>query len=263
MFVGNLPFDFGNILVDTFGGESGSDMVQLHWMLKQFVSPVLGIERFFETGDFRNVTWGFQDALGSFPLVNTLGWSDAVHTARGDGRDGRQEAAAQRRHRRVQRLLLAAPVVGVYERMLFENSFVNALYIGHDQWDRNPYVLPLRDPDGNIQRDITGVARAQNLSTEQYIAQNKDQLTGDRRRRLEGPAVVDPGTGDIQDRLRQPRHLRRRAARADREPRHHGAGHEPVHRRAPVTATTGATTCPPRRRRSPSRRSTRRGRGDT
>jgi hypothetical protein len=64
---------------------------------------------------------------------------------------------------------LLANAVGVYERMLFENSFVNMLYTSFDRYDRNPYALPQRDSDGTIQRDIENQPYSQNLGLQSFI----------------------------------------------------------------------------------------------
>src|SRR5690606_27096291 len=56
-------------------------MVQLHWTLKQFISPMMGIENFINTGNFAHVLWGFEDALGSMPLVNETRIDEAFRVA--------------------------------------------------------------------------------------------------------------------------------------------------------------------------------------
>ena len=132
-----------------------------------------GMERFFETGDWHHVMWGFQDAVGSFPLINAQMWNDAVETS--SGLVGMADKAASKGTNDgiIESMGLLTQAVGVYERMLFETSFVNGIYIGRDKYDRDPYVLPLRDSDGVIQRDIEGEARAQNISVHEYIAENR------------------------------------------------------------------------------------------
>src|SRR5690606_18660503 len=40
------------------------------WIMRMFISPAMGVARFIETGDFRQVYWGFEDALGNMPLLN-------------------------------------------------------------------------------------------------------------------------------------------------------------------------------------------------
>jgi hypothetical protein len=153
-------------------GTEASGMLNMyapHWMLKQFVSPMMGMERFFQTGDFRQVMWGFEDALGSFPLINQLSWSDAVATAEALSQNASQEAQKGGDTELITSMGFLASGVAVYERMLFENAFVNALYVGMDRYDRDPYALPLRDSDGELQLDIEGQARKQDIALEQYL----------------------------------------------------------------------------------------------
>jgi hypothetical protein len=157
-------------------------MAQLHWMLKQFISPIIGMEKFYETGDFRQVTWGFEDAIGSFPLINTLMWDDAVSSASELAGMAADEQELGGPSNLVASAGFLTNAVGVYERMLFENSFVNMLYVGHDRYDRDPYAMPLRDSDGTIQRDIEGNARRQNLSLEKFV----DPETGEIRTGYQG-----------------------------------------------------------------------------
>lgn len=167
IFLDNIPF-LGTYFKVT-PGEDGQSMAQLHWTLKQFVSPIMGMEKFFETGDFNHVTWGFQDALGSMPLINTLMWDDAVSTAHEMAEMAADEQAVGGPHNMVRSAGLLANAVGTYERMLFENSFVNMIYTGMDRYDRNPYALPLRDSDGTLQRDIEGNVRPNDMAMESYI----------------------------------------------------------------------------------------------
>ena len=60
IFLDNLPFGLSSLFagfgVTTGDSESGyRKMGNLHWMLKQFVSPIMGMERFFQTGDWRQI----------------------------------------------------------------------------------------------------------------------------------------------------------------------------------------------------------------
>ena len=154
-----------------YGSEATGKVTiaQPHWMLKQFISPIMGMEKFFQTGDMRHVTWGFQDALGSFPLINTLMWNDAVETAGQIEKMADAEAKKGGKTDLIAAGGLLTKVVATYERMLFENAFANALYVGFDRYDRDPYVLPLRDSSLELQGDIEGNVRGQNLGLESYI----------------------------------------------------------------------------------------------
>lgn len=181
-----LENDFRNkdmIFLDWMPGlGSGSGMVQLNWTLKQFISPVLGMEKFFETGDFRYVTWGFEDAIGAFPLINTLGWSDAVSTAHELANQAAIEAGKPGNQSMPAATALLVNAVSTYERMLFENAFVNQMYVSLDRWDRDPYTLPLRDSDGTLQLDIEGNPRENNLAMQPYI----DPETGEVKQGYQG-----------------------------------------------------------------------------
>jgi hypothetical protein len=125
----------------------------LHWTLKQFVAPAMGIARFIDTGNFAHVAWGFEDAVGSMPLVNTMLYDDAARTA-----NELYAASLDAEHRGSPEDLVNSTnflmnAVMKLERMLLENSFVNSVYVAADKWDRDPYVLVDVDADGNIQRD--------------------------------------------------------------------------------------------------------------
>jgi hypothetical protein len=197
LFLDWLPMGIESYLKDDDVGDTGG-MYQMSWMLKQFISPMMGMEKFFETGDWHHVMWGFQDAVGAFPIINTLMWDDAVQTTAELTRMADSEAKGGGPVDIVSGAGLLTTAVGVYERMLFENAFVNALYVGKDRYDRDPYTLPLRDSDGTLQRDIEGNARAQNLSVEQYLVQNRDQLTREiTGGKWEGALYIDPENGEI------------------------------------------------------------------
>lgn len=167
IYLDALPFGFGNLF--EADGDTERAIGQPHWMVKQFLSPVIGMEKFFETGDTRHITWGFQDALGAFPLVNTMMWQDVVETGDMLAADADQLAKSGNPEDLVESAGALTRMVGTYERMLFENSFVNQLYIGYDRYDRDPYVLPLRDSDKDLQGDIEGNTRPQNIALTTFI----------------------------------------------------------------------------------------------
>lgn len=142
-----------------FKNDSGRAIASPHWIIKPLISPLLGMERFFETGDIRQLKWGFEDAITSFPLFNMLTFNKAVtmseelsHAAQdsaASGNGGASDSAGFLTH-----------LVSYYEYALFESSFLNALYAGFDEYDRDPYVMPLRDSSGELQRDAEGNVRA-------------------------------------------------------------------------------------------------------
>jgi hypothetical protein len=178
IFLDSLPFGLGSYFQvgDPSAPGGVRSMAGLNWTLKQFVSPILGMERFYETGDFKQVTWGFQDAVGSFPLINTMMWSDAVETAHEFASMADDEAALGGPHNMVKAAALLTNGVGVYERMLFENSFVNQLYTSWDAYDRDPYKLPQTDSDGTIQKDIVGEPYGQDTALTPHVDPETGQL---------------------------------------------------------------------------------------
>lgn len=142
----------------TTGDEEGGQrsMASMHWMVKQFASPVMGFERFFDTGDIRQIIWGFQDALNSFPLLNLRQWQDTVALTRELATAAETEASLGTADGLPQAFKYTTNLVMMYERMLFENSFLNQLYIGSDDYDRDPYLLPELSREGVIQTDRNG-----------------------------------------------------------------------------------------------------------
>lgn len=148
-------------------------VAQVHWMFRQVFSPMIGFEKFFNTGNFNHVIWGFEDALGAFPLVNETMAYAAIDTARQlADKAADQDGSVQGVANSANFLSLA---VGTLEKMLLENSFVNAIYQGKDEYDRDPYKLPLIDSAGNIQKDYKGEPRANDEGLTTY----RDPVTGE------------------------------------------------------------------------------------
>ena len=171
VFLDWLPFGLGQMFAipDPEGTNSSNSMAQLPWFLRQFVSPLLGMSKALETGDIRQLVWGYEDALASFPLINAGVWNDATDVvgrlaqqAEEVGVDGENGDA------QLEAWGFMINIVATYERMLFENSFVNMLYVNADQYDRNPWVLPMTDIDGNIIRPDLNQP-AETTALDQYV----------------------------------------------------------------------------------------------
>lgn len=142
-----------------FANDSGRAIASPHWILKPLTSPLLGMERFFDTGDIRQLKWGFEDAITSMPLFNMITLNKAM-TMSEELSHSAQDSAAQGNLGASDSAGFLTHLVSYYESALFESSFLNALYVGFDDYDRDPYVLPLRDSDGDLQRDAEGNVRA-------------------------------------------------------------------------------------------------------
>lgn len=153
IYLDNLPLGAGIFFRIDPSDPNSREMAQMNWATRYFVSPILGFERFYETGDFNEVISGYSDALGAHPLINQQLWDSAM----GDVSllQLRAEAAANNQdYEGAGHSLITA--VGVLERMLFENAMVNMVYSGSDTYDRDPYVLPKLDSDKIPQGDVKG-----------------------------------------------------------------------------------------------------------
>lgn len=128
-------------------------LAQMNWTMKYFMSPILGFERFYRTGDFSEVILGFGDAIGSHPIVNSTLWKETVDTA-SELHAASNDAVEKGDMPQAAHLLVTA--VSTFERMMLENATVNMIYTGVDRYDRDPYKLPARDSDRNLQGDVRG-----------------------------------------------------------------------------------------------------------
>lgn len=148
-----------------------------HWIFRQFLSPVIGIERFFETGDVRQIKWGFADAFSVLPNSVSRLWKEAELTGDmlAESAKHQDEMGTPRNTGNATQFLIN--VVGVYERALFELSFVNAWRNGADKYDRDPWTLPMKTPTGEIKYDPNTQAPLQTDTRVQYI----DEETGEIR----------------------------------------------------------------------------------
>ena len=139
---------------DAPGGATS--MANLHWTLKQFISPLMGIERFMDTGDFRQVIWGFEDALGSMPLINASLWDESAQVSAELAANAASSQASGNAEAMAESYGFLLNGVMTLERMLFENAFVNSLYQSIDKYDRDPWSVVDLNTDGTIARDNLG-----------------------------------------------------------------------------------------------------------
>jgi hypothetical protein len=133
----------------------GHSAVVPHWILKQFISPALGVARFFETGDAREIGYGFQEAIAVLPTSVMNLWSEADLTAKlliDAAKDTEGVNAAEVENQTSQ---LMINVVGMYEKALIENSFVNSIRQAGDHYDRNPWVIPMTANENTGELDRT------------------------------------------------------------------------------------------------------------
>ena len=191
LFFDNLPdsIPFAGALKEWFevtgpdapGGATS--MANMHWTLKQFISPLMGIERFASTGDLRQVIWGFEDALGSMPLVNANSWDESVLVSAELAENAEAARASGNPEDMARSYGFLMGSVMTLERMLFENAFVNSLYTSFDKYDRDPWTVVDVDTDGSIVRDNLGTpmstqALQQYINDDGVIAEGRIQHSG-------------------------------------------------------------------------------------
>jgi hypothetical protein len=113
-----------------------------HWILRQYISPVMGMARFLETGNTEEIRYGFWDAASAIPNSILNLWSQAdlsaslflQEAAKLDGTSDAEKQGTQ------QQLIINA--VAIYERALIENQFVNSVRTAMDTYDRDPWTVP-------------------------------------------------------------------------------------------------------------------------
>ena len=172
------PFISELFTVPNADGKGGSrSMANMNWLLKQVFSPMIGMERFFNTGNPWEIWWGFEDAFYSFPLVNTSGIKDAQAVWMELAESALQEEAIGSPESMPKAFDFWMRSVMNLERMLLESSFINMLYIASDPWDRDPWARVAMDKDGNIQRNNVGVPD-QNAAMQSYIDENGQERQG-------------------------------------------------------------------------------------
>lgn len=138
-------------------GEGGATKQMMpHWIVRQFISPLVGIERFMATGDIRQIKWGFQDAVSVMPNSVLRTWDDFQDSADELTRMAENEALVGTEESMANTNRLLIQVVGMYERAFLESSFVNTIRNGSDTYDRDPWVQVRTDKHGEIERDNMG-----------------------------------------------------------------------------------------------------------
>lgn len=152
IFLDWLPFGLDSL----FKTEGGRSLAQMNWVLRTYLSPIIGFERFYASGDFSDVIAGFGDAIGSHPIVNTQLWNSATDTAAALHNEANDLAGTGREDDKIAAGHMLMTAVGVLERTVLENSMANMIYAGVDRYDRDPYALAKRDSDGNVQVDVRG-----------------------------------------------------------------------------------------------------------
>ena len=134
IFLDNVP-----VLSSLYLNETKHSAVVPHWIFRQFLSPILGMMRFFETGNSLEIAHGFYDAASVLPtsVLRLKNEADLTHqllveAAADDGMIPEKEDKVRQ---------LFTNIVFVYEKALIENAFINGLYQAADDYDRNPWAI--------------------------------------------------------------------------------------------------------------------------
>lgn len=151
-FANAVYLDSIPILNNIFRQENGESVVVPHWTIRQFTSPILGMQRFFDTGDLREIAYGFQDALSVIPnsVVRTFEQADVLADSLADQASNSSREETIEARAAVNQF--AVNIVTAYEKVLLENQFVNTLYTASDRFDRDPYAIPRLNDLGVIER---------------------------------------------------------------------------------------------------------------
>ena len=153
IFLNWLPMGLDSLFRIDPNDEKSQSMAQMNWITRSLLSPIIGFERFYNTGDFTEVIHGFTDAIGSHPIVNEQLWNAASDTV-AELHAQANSAAENGDHVAANHFLVTA--VGVLDSYMLENSMINMMYVGADRYDRDPYKLEKIDSDGNQQLDVRG-----------------------------------------------------------------------------------------------------------
>ena len=179
LYLDNVPVldDLFRVVAgDPETGEGGRSMAHMHWIVKQVMSPILGMERFFNTGNYMDILWGFQDAIGSLPLISTMRWDDAAKVYAELTAGAEKEARLGQPETLPAAYSMVLTAVMNLERMLLESSFINSLYVGWDKYDRDPWARP-EVVDGKVVTDRMGVPQRS-----QAMREFQDPETGETRK---------------------------------------------------------------------------------
>lgn len=155
LYLNWLPDGIGDQFKVPKVGGGFDKIMQMNFMSRSILSPILGMEKFFETGDFMEVIHGYKDALGSHPLINEQLWNSAVETTALLHEEAALSAESDDPGTQAKAAGLLITGVGIMERMLMENASLNMLYVGMDQYDRDPTKM-VELLDGKPRVDVMG-----------------------------------------------------------------------------------------------------------
>lgn len=140
------------------GDEMGGPVAMVHptWILDQYLAPARGIARFANSGDTDDIKNGFMDGLLAMPLFNVATFNDTLATVAEMHDLAADENRLGGANNATETYGFLTNIVGMYENMLLENSFINQIYQASTEYVVDPYVMPARDEYGRVIRDAEG-----------------------------------------------------------------------------------------------------------
>ena len=170
--------------------EEGRRVGAMPWTMKQYISPLIGIEKFVSTGDTSWIIDGFAEAVGSMPLVNWTTISEGFKVGIELAKSGEDELATDQTPAGWARgTALIAASISTMASIMFEAPFANAVYRNMSgEFEKNPFAKAM-EVDGQAAYDIDGSPRA-DLTQAPYV----DPATGEI---VEGFMQEERRTGNI------------------------------------------------------------------
>lgn len=178
--------------------ENGRAAIVPHWVLRQFTSPLMGVVRFFETGDIRLISQGFLDGISAIPNSALNLYRDADLTAKLLQESAEADSRVDTPEKLSATSLLGISIVGIYEKALIENQFINGIRSAFDKYDRNPWLVAMTNPkDGgtlNLQQGSNLPQQTDALQQYQkevpVLDENGEPVIG-----ADGKPVMEPVSG--------------------------------------------------------------------
>jgi len=164
IYLEDVPL-IGDLLAGKFGvavGEDGGVIAPVApaWWLKSIISPFIGIARFTRSGNYLDVIDGYADALGSMPLADNLTSSFAgiaqtnallfQRSVDADNKDLVTDSDIANSYNWMTKIFMN------YERIYGEWGFLNTLYTGLDNYQRDPFARVDLNSEGQEQTDKLG-----------------------------------------------------------------------------------------------------------
>ena len=194
IFLDDIPM-LGSLFTKDDGAPAA---IVPHWVMRQFTSPLMGVVRFFETGDIRLISQGFLDGISAIPNSAINLFRDADLTAKLLQESADSDSRVDTAEKLNTQTMFGVALVGMYERALIENQFINGVRSAFDKYDRNPWLVAMTNPeDGGSLQPLQGSNLPQQTDAlQQYqrevpvLDDNGEQVIG-----ADGKPVMQPQSG--------------------------------------------------------------------